>query len=947
MSPEDAGRHASNTAVRLVLEHVATIVGPGAQEEVVRLAGDDRPLEVLLDDAGWSSYEQFRALLEAASQVLGGSEQLLALGRMATLTGGSMPSATEMLQALGSPAVLFAEVDKGHTALVTFVDVRAHEVHEHEWLIEYRLRPGFEPFPEFCAFSSGLYPLTPRLFGYEDSTAVEETCQTRGDESCRFRVRWSESDETTRRRITLEQRIELLERRLETFQGTVADLVLAADLDEALLRVVRAAARAIRAPGFVLAVEPPANFPPQVFGDRIPDGMAEVLGERLLAGEHCPEVGEFVVDVVSSRRAYGRLAAYDPDGVILAERPMLDAYARLAATALDSATALESTRQEADRARALLDLSAALAEITTTEAMAFTLAQAVPAVVGADAAAVTLVDEERGTARVAAAWGHDPAFEAAVIGSELPLIADLPVTFHYIDHAHSDPGVNQMLSASGAVATVVMPISVEGETAGWLTTTVFDRPERLAKDPDLEARLLGLAAQASTALRNARLVEQIRHQALHDSLTGLPNRTLILDRAEQMLARARRDGTPMAALFLDLDGFKEINDTLGHAVGDLLLQAVAGRLSRIVRESDTLARLGGDEFVVLVDSGESGAGPELVAERLLDVLREPFTLEGRESVPLTVTASIGIAMAGERTTAGDLLRDADVALYQAKGAGKNRSIVFAPEMQAAVADRLTLEMDLRSALERDELFLVFQPIVDLRDGRVTGVEALLRWEHPRLGQLPPDTFVPLLENMGLIQTVGAWVLGEACRQVAALRSRGHDLAVSVNVSARQLDGERLVADVEGALASAGLPGTALTIELTESAIMRTSAGTVEQLTAIRDLGVRVAIDDFGTGYSSLAYLQQFPVDALKIDRSFVSAIGESREAGALIHTLVHLGKALGLSTLAEGIEDATQWARLREEGCDEGQGYLVARPLAPEDLEAFLAADVTESTSPS
>ena len=415
----------------------------------------------------------------------------------------------------------------------------------------------------------------------------------------------------------------------------------------------------------------------------------------------------------------------------------------------------------------------------------------------------------------------------------------------------------------------------------------------------------------------------------------------MVDRAEQLLSRARRDRQPVTALFLDLDGFKEINDTLGHAAGDQLLRAVAGRLSATIRESDTLARLGGDEFVVLVD----GAGPELVAQRLLDVLRPAFVLEGRERTPLTVTASIGIATASERHTAGDLLRDADVALYQAKAAGKDRSVVFAPAMQAAVRDRLELEMDLRTAVDAHQLRLAYQPIFDLADGRITGVEALLRWDHPERGTIQPDGFVPLLEDTGLIVEVGSWVLEEACRQVAVWRALGHDLDVAVNVSPRQLESDRLVDDVRRALALADLAPAALVVEITESTIMRDTEGGVRRLAALKALGVRLAVDDFGTGYSSLAHLRRFPVDSLKIDRSFISALADSPEAAALVHTLVDLGKALGLVTLAEGIEDDEQHAFLRDEACDRGQGFLVSRPLGPEQLEAFLLQDVTNITA--
>jgi len=428
---------------------------------------------------------------------------------------------------------------------------------------------------------------------------------------------------------------------------------------------------------------------------------------------------------------------------------------------------------------------------------------------------------------------------------------------------------------------------------------------------------------------------QLAHAALHDPLTGLPNRTLIMDRAAQMLVRARREYRPVAALFIDLDNFKDINDSLGHDAGDKVLQAVAHRFVGILRASDTVGRLG-DEFVVLAEGASLGAGPEMVAERLHDTLREPFRIDGYDSVPLSVTASIGIA-GGQRNLGHELLRDADIALYRAKALGKNRSALFQPEMQTAVLDRIELDADLRGALGGNEFFLLYQPVFDLDHVRVSGVEALLRWRHPSRGVVAPDQFIPMLEDSGLIVEVGRWVLAEACRQAAQWHSRGYPLSMSVNVSMRQLEVPTFVEHVEEALALSGLDPDALVIEITESTLMRDADATVTRLRQIKGLGVHVAIDDFGTGYSSLAYLRQFPVDALKIDRSFISAMADSPESSALIHTLVELGRTLGLETLAEGIEDTEQLHKLQEEHCDRGQGFLFSRPIDPDALEAFLA----------
>jgi diguanylate cyclase (GGDEF)-like protein len=430
--------------------------------------------------------------------------------------------------------------------------------------------------------------------------------------------------------------------------------------------------------------------------------------------------------------------------------------------------------------------------------------------------------------------------------------------------------------------------------------------------------------------------EELAFMATHDSLTGLPNRTLILDRAEQMLARSRRANSPVAALFIDLDNFKDINDTLGHGMGDELLKAVAARLDFVTREADALGRLGGDEFVVISDELSLDVAPELVAERMLEALAPPFELGPEGETRVNVSASIGIAIA-EESSAEELLRNADIAMYRAKWDGAGRYAVFEAGMQERVQNRVELEMDLRTAVENGEFFLAYQPTIDLDSMAPTGVEALLRWRHPERGVMQPDAFIPILEESGLIVEIGRWVLGEACRQGAAWRDAGHPIGMSVNVSARQLDDEQIVTDIEDALAASGLEASQLTIEVTETTLMRDVEETVRLLAAVKDLGVQIAIDDFGTGYSSLAHLRRFPVDALKIDRSFVTGMRENREGQTLIRTLVQLGKALSIETLAEGIEEHDELSLLKDENCDSGQGFLFARPLDAEATEAFLA----------
>jgi diguanylate cyclase (GGDEF)-like protein len=430
---------------------------------------------------------------------------------------------------------------------------------------------------------------------------------------------------------------------------------------------------------------------------------------------------------------------------------------------------------------------------------------------------------------------------------------------------------------------------------------------------------------------------ELEHTALHDLLTDLPNRHLVLDRAEQIIARARRLDVPVTALFVDIDGFKQVNDRYGHQAGDEILRQVGTRLRTVLRDNDTVGRMGGDEFVMLIDSVGLDAAPELVAQRILDVLRQPIRLAKGAHSPLSLTASIGIAT-GRMASAEDLMADADLALYKAKTVGKNGYVQFESAMHTAAQDRIHLEMDLADALAGNQMFLVYQPMLDLQSEKVVGVEALLRWHHPTDGVIPPDSFIPIAEENGLILTLGRWVLESACAQAVIWHKRGFPLNMSVNVSARQLERAEFVQEVREALHENAMDPAMLTLEITETVLMRNPDITAKLLDELKALGVRIAVDDFGTGYSSLAYLRQFPVDSLKIDRAFITGLELSSEAHALTHTLIQLGKALGLQTLAEGVEHHDQVRELQREGCDLAQGFLFARPLTANAIESFLRA---------
>jgi diguanylate cyclase (GGDEF)-like protein len=425
--------------------------------------------------------------------------------------------------------------------------------------------------------------------------------------------------------------------------------------------------------------------------------------------------------------------------------------------------------------------------------------------------------------------------------------------------------------------------------------------------------------------------ERLEHDATHDPLTELANRTLVLRRLSAALRGPGR--APMTTvLFIDLDNFKVINDSLGHCVGDKVLRIVGERLRRGVRPGDVVGRLGGDEFVVVTVEAKSACEVRAIAEHLRKYLTEPIVVQGRH---LYLDTSIGIVMAGpdDKRAAEDLVRDADVAMYQAKTLGRGRFEFFDVELRERMQRRLRLEEDLRGALQNGQLWTAYQPVVDLRTGHLVAVEALLRWTHPVHGAVSPVEFIPLAEESDLINVIGNHVLRTTTRELAERRDRhGLDLHLKVNLSVRQLDDPRLVPSVQDALDTTGLPPSALCLEVTESTLMRNPAASAEVLTALRGLGVRLAIDDFGTGYSSLAQLQRLTLDTLKIDRSFVAGIGESKDAEAIVNSIIAMAHAVDLMVVAEGVETAQQLEILKSLDCDQAQGFHLGRPVPADAL---------------
>ncbi|MBV9410221.1 MAG: EAL domain-containing protein, partial [Acidimicrobiia bacterium] len=446
----------------------------------------------------------------------------------------------------------------------------------------------------------------------------------------------------------------------------------------------------------------------------------------------------------------------------------------------------------------------------------------------------------------------------------------------------------------------------------------------------------GIVANQRDITERRAFQEQLTRQAYHDALTGLPNRALFQSRLEVALARAARHQRTMAVLFVDLDRFKIINDSLGHEIGDDLLVAVAGRLRSAVRDEDTVARLSGDEFTVLLEEVEDEEEAARVAQRIIEDVRQAIDLDGHQ---VFVGASVGIALSNSgEDRAEDLLRDADLAMYRAKERGRSRYEIFEMTMGARARLRLDLESELRRALERDELVLNYQPEVSLRSGRIIGAEALVRWEHPERGLLMPDEFIPMAEETGLIIPLGRHVLLKACEQAVNWQERfgmGAPARVSVNVSGRQLP--TLVRDVARVLGRTGLDPRSLVLEITESVVMDDPEAAIPTFQALRQMGVALAIDDFGTGYSSLSWLKHFPISTLKVDKSFVQGLGVDPADRAIVQSVLTMAECLDVSVTAEGIETADQAAELVGLGCLSGQGYYYARPQPCEEMDRLLA----------
>src|ERR687892_615120 len=663
-------------------------------------------------------------------------------------------------------------------------------------------------------------------------------------------------------------------------------------------------------------------------GDRLPpQAMWEVLGLGVIATAMNTSLALIAVTIL----------ARSPASAWLALTPLVVLFVAY--------RAYSSKRAQHERLEALYEATRALHEPPQLESAMVTAASQARKLLDAQGGEIILLPDAEREAAFSTRLGPGDRIEVMRpiefdANEELwrPVVAGRQTI---LVNRHADDQGD--LAERGIHQAVVAPLQGGDRVAGILV--VADRLGDVSTFGQDDVKLLEtLANHVSVALENGRLgdslsqltrlKEELRHQAFHDHLTGLPNRTLFTERVAYALERQDRAQQSLAVLFVDLDDFKTINDSLGHPAGDQVLVTVAERVRRCIRPSDTVARLGGDEFGILLDDMSGPSDALIAAERIIQALNAPAYLDGQE---VSIRASVGITLDTHGEKAETLLRNADVAMYMAKRRGKGRYQVFESSMHAEMVDRLEMTANLARAIEQHEFTLEYQPIVNLETRSIEGVEALVRWRHPTRGVLSPSEFIPLAEDTGLIVPLGLEVLREACIRAAGWQVPGHaPLAVSVNLSPKQLTDPNLVTEVDLALRASGLEPSCLILEMTEDVLMHETEAILHTLREVKALGVRLAIDDFGTGYSSLSYLERFPVDMLKIAKTFVDQLGNGEPRSPLVEAVIGLGEALGLRTVAEGIETAQQLDRLRGLRCEQGQGFLFAKPLGEEAIDTLL-----------
>ncbi|MEC5192675.1 MULTISPECIES: EAL domain-containing protein [unclassified Arthrobacter] len=945
----------STVTTRVLLQVVAKQAGAEGVDRVLERAGLRAQADQLHSVGERISYPDKLRLFESAASELADPRIGLRLAQASHLDPAIEPW-RRLARAQGTPAGMFRGISQISTRFDSAAVFKCEWVEESSAALAWNLLPPYRPSRFDCDCNIGLLAEIPVLFGLPAARVDHGgICQVNGAPECVYEVVWSAPRLQRLRRLlgrlkrdeAVIARRSTAEHRLRMLEGAAADLASSTPLEELLDKILSRADSAVHAPGHLLAVRTPA-------GGRhvLVRGMGGALAKELdgeemaLKSSSLATLPVLSVPVASAQHSYGVLAAVaHPGQEFFAEDiDALSAYARHAAVSLDFAGIVAEAREHGETARLLLGVSRSLAQHSTVEALAGSIADAVPSLSGADRSAVALWESESGRLRIAGmnGWHGELADQLAayettaqespelseVIACGVPLLVD----------GNSSDWARKMLADFALSALAAVPIMAGDQLKGLVLAHWADQPASKALEGALIERLTGLAALAAVSLDNIRLLEDARRQALHDPLTGLPNRALLEDRLETSLARAGRNGRRVGLLFCDVNRFKRINDSLGHGAGDSVLRHVAAQIAAAVRDCDTVARYSGDEFVILLPDIQTPLEADHVAARVRAALAEPIEVSGRKIfVDVAIGTSVSCALPpGDTDTHSEsarrLIEAADFDMYRAKARARGQTPPGVPRK-----DYLRLETDLRGAAGRGELRVQFQPQICLATDTIIAAEALVRWHHPELGLLPPVEFIPLAEDSNLISEIGAHVLAEACRTGAQWRAAGHDIEIAVNVSAGQLSDTGFPAVVRDTLAQTGFPAAALTLEVTESQAVSESVVNDGTLRELRSIGVGISIDDFGTGYSSLAQLHRLPVTEVKIDRSFTTRLADGGST-AFIAGIVGLGHGLGLRVVAEGVETSDQLDALRAMGCERAQGYLFGKPVDAADLEEQLHA---------
>jgi diguanylate cyclase (GGDEF)-like protein len=964
---EDVLVGTSTVTTRLLLRTAAERGGEAAVERALGRVGLTDSRAQLHSIRGRVSYAVKLALFDAVAEEVGDPRIGLSLGS-AAMTDPALEPIRALIRALGSPAAVLRHASLVSTRNDSTTVFRCTHLGNDSAELRRSLLPPHHPNRVDCDYNISLLTQTPVLFGLPPARVEHPACQVDGAPECEYTITWRHSGAATRWGRPIRRRPGDLaeaaadgsdaaarsDERLRSLQQAVSDLVGGGALEATLDRVTEHANRAVHAPGHLLDVRLPGgvrhvrarglgNLVLEALGDaRLEPGSRQVGGVQVVA-----------VPVATATRTYGvlALAAWPGQAFFREDVELLAAYAGHAAAAIEMSALLGEAREQEETARLLLTVARSLAGPKTGRAICQSVAEAVPGLCGADRAAVALWDPATGSVRTAGLSGQSPelaerASAFVVTPSESPELRRL-IAFGrpmLIDRSCSE-WAQRALDDFGITATALVPIKAGDRLLGCVIAHWVTSPPPDDLREALAERLWGLAGLAGVALDNTRLAEEIRHQSTHDTLTGLPNRALFHAQLQAMVGAPESCDATTAVLFGNVSRLKRVNDSLGHAAGDEILLEVSRRLRSALREQDTVARYGGDEFAVLLPgAGEREA--EDVLARISAALSPPVQVAGEEEIFVGLSLGVAVVEAARLRGVDDRWEMARDLVERARQDMNRRhaQVLGHPEGAERSADRLRLETELHGAVARGELRVHFQPQVDVASGCIVAVEALARWQHPTLGMVPPDVFIPLAEDGGLMRGIGEHVLREACRTVAAWREDGLHLELAVNVSAVQLTDPDFAGLVHRVLTEAGLAAGLLTLEVTEGQMVSEIAAEYGHLRRLRGLGIGISMDDFGTGYSSLTQLHRLPVTEMKVDRAFTAQLADA--GSSMLAGVVGLGRGLGLRVVAEGVETAAQLQALRNVGCERAQGYLLGRPTEAATLRRELLRSGTERPRP-